>query len=137
MSAAADPAHTPPSPLNNQGDAAVIDITRAGRRHTGQRWWSDVGAAAGPGPDTPDPRPADPSTMPTALAESFEETFNEHRLSLTDDRTASAYTVTLRLVQGLLDGAKAQGLVDNGQHDELFAMIQGVMGAPDLVRSAQ
>jgi hypothetical protein len=131
---AADPAHTPPQIVNAPGDAAVIDIsTRAGRRHTSQRRWEQVGDTV-PEPDTPRPRPAGAHAALAALAERFEETFNEHRLSLTDERTADAYKVTLQLVQGLFDGANAQGIVDDGQHQELSAMVDGVMGAPELIR---
>jgi hypothetical protein len=135
---AADPAHTPPTVMNTRGDAAVIDITkRAGRRHTSQGRWKQMGDPAGPEPDATGPRPTGSQQTLAALAERFEETLNEHRLSLTDDKVAATYMVTLQIVRGLLDGAHAQGIVDEGQHGELAAMVEGVMGAPALVRAAE
>lgn len=134
---AADPARISPDPLNTERDAAVIDIARAGRRHANHRRGDSMGDPPGSGANTPDPHPANPDAMPAALAERFEETFNEHRLSLTDDRVATAYTVTLQIVHGLLDGANAQGILNEEQHRELSAMVGGVMQAPALVRSAE
>ena len=131
---AADPAHTPHVVMNTQGDAAVIDIKRAvGRRHTSQGRWIHMGDPAGSEPDAPDSGSADPQETLAALAERFEETLNEHRLSLSDDKVAATFKVTLQIVSGMLDGADAQGVVDGGQHTELQAMVQGMIAASRLV----
>ncbi|MEW2266904.1 hypothetical protein [Streptomyces sp. NPDC047868] len=130
---AADPAHTPPEIRNTNGDAAVIDITRAGRRHTSQGRWMDMGDPAGSEPDAPDPGSADPQETLAALAERFEETLNEYRLSLTDDKVSTTFLVTLQIVSGMLDGARAQGVVDEAQYTKLNAMVKGMISAARLV----
>jgi hypothetical protein len=86
-----------------------------------------------PAPDT-GPGGPDPARDPRRdLAEHFETTFNEHGQSLTDQMTAAAYTLTLQIVIGMLEGAEAQGIVDPVQHEELAAMVEGMKGAPRLV----
>jgi uncharacterized membrane protein YebE (DUF533 family) len=67
------------------------------------------------------------------LAEHVETTFNAEGLSLTDDGTAAAYSVTLTLVRGMLEGAQAQGIVDETQRAELDALFAGVAEAPRLI----
>lgn len=126
MSAAETAGPTPPH-MNIPRDAAVIDIsTRASRqaiRGRGQRM-------------TPTPHHHDSGDTPDAvrlLAEHFETTFNQHRLTLSDRRTAEAYTLTLRLVDTLLDGAHSQGVIGDGQRDELHQMIEGMRAAPGLI----
>jgi hypothetical protein len=86
-----------------------------------------------PAPDT-GPGGPDPSGDPlTDLAEHVETTFNEHGQSLTDQMTAAAYTLTLQIAIGVLEGAQAQGIVDQAQHDELAAMYEGMKSAPHLI----
>jgi hypothetical protein len=84
-----------------------------------------------PGPDGsgPDGRQS-PQQM---LAEHFEVTFNHHSLSLTDEMTRAAFTVTLEIMRGVLKGAEAQGIVDEEQRGELDAMIKGMLAAPRLM----
>ena len=67
------------------------------------------------------------------LAEHVETTFNEADLSLTDDTTAVAFSVTLTLVRGMLEGAQAQGIVDEEQRAELDALFAGVAEVPRLI----
>ncbi len=85
----------------------------------------------------PEPTPAsgspgdDPETMQRRLAEHLEVTFNDHRLTLTDPDTRKVFGLTLTVVQGLLDGALAKGIVNEGQRDELAVMLDGVASAPE------
>jgi uncharacterized membrane protein YebE (DUF533 family) len=67
------------------------------------------------------------------LAEHVETTFNEAELSLTDDHTVAAFSVTLTLVRGMLEGAQAQGIVDEEQRAELDALFAGVAEIPRLI----
>lgn len=130
----AEPADPTPPTMNTLGDAAVIDIrTRVGRQTTkgrGQRMNT-------PTPHTPSSSGSGAGSSEEAsaraLADQFETKFNEHHLSLTDARTAEAYTVTLRIVQHLLAGAQAHGVVDEEQRRNLHTMLEGVMGAPGMV----
>jgi hypothetical protein len=133
MSAAEHADHAPP-PLDVGGDAAVIDIrvgrqaTRATKRAEGRRAVSTPHPGPGDG-SGPDGRQS-PQQM---LAEHFEITFNHHSLSLTDEMTRTAFTVTLEIMRGMLKGAEAQGIVDEEQRGELDAMIKGMLAAPRLL----
>lgn len=122
MPAADSTAHIPP-PVNGPGDAAVIDISTRVSRQPGRERWKPVSDHPGPG---------DKSTQ-AALAERYEELFNQRNMTLTDDQTAETYTVTLDLVLGILKAAQAQGIVDEGQQRELHAMIEGMKAAPQLL----
>ena len=64
------------------------------------------------------------------LAEHIETMFNEAGHSLTDDPTAEVFTLTLTIARGLLEGAVAKGIVDEGQRGELDAMLGGLIGVP-------
>lgn len=124
MSAAEPADPTPPTTMNNQSGAAVIDIsTRINKPATGR----------GKHMSNPQPeRPAGQSPQ-QQLADHFETTFNHHHLTLTDEATATAYKVTLEIVRGMLQGAEVQGIVDGEQRAELDAMIKGMAAAPRLV----
>ena len=130
---AAEPA-TPPTPpaVNGRGDAAVVSITdraRMGPDSRSQGRWKLVGnTAPGPGPGQEQP------TL-TELAEHIETTFNQlpRGLTLTDDDTAAAYTATLGIVRGMLEGAQERGVVDEAQRAELDALIEGMLPVPDLL----
>jgi len=123
---AAEPA-PPVGALNGAVPAPVIDIRRHRRTPAGGRWTMDQ----------PEPTPAsgspgdDPDTMQRRLAEHLEVTFNDHRLTLTDPDTRKVVGLTLVIVQGLLDGALAKGIVNEGQRDELAVMLDGVASAPE------
>lgn len=126
---AAESADRTPAPVTGGRDAAIIDIsTRVGRQAAkGRRTVS-----------TPHPGPAGgqhPQSPQKMLAEHFEVTFNHHGLSLTDEKTATAFTVTLEIMRGMLQGAQAQGIldVDEEQRTELDAMIKGMESAPRLL----
>jgi uncharacterized membrane protein YebE (DUF533 family) len=128
---AAESADRPRAPLNSGGDAAVIDIgTRVSRQA--------VKATKGRRPvSTPHPGPAGgqhPQSPQQLLAEHIEVTFNHHSLSLTDEMTATTFTVTLEIMRGMLQGAEAQGIVDEEQRLELDAMIKGMVAAPRLIQ---
>ena len=85
---------------------------------------------------TPHPGPAGgqhPDSPQQMLAEHMEVTFNHHSLSLTDEMTRTAFTVTLEIMRGMLQGAEAQGIVDAEQRLELDAMVKGMESAPRLI----
>jgi hypothetical protein len=67
------------------------------------------------------------------LAEHVEVTFNANRLSLTDVRTARAYDTTLQIVTGMLEGAHAQGIIDQEQQGKLGELFQGMRQAPEVI----
>lgn len=120
---AADPYD--PNPASGPGfrDATVIDIRNLVSK-TVPKGWKPVSG------HTPGPRNFGSEHL---LAEHLEMTFNEAHLTLTDDDTAKAFRTTLRIFCGLLEGAHAQGIVDESQHQRLHQIIDGLEGAPDLV----
>jgi len=122
MSAAEPADHTPPA-LTGAGDAAVIDISTRVSTQAAQGRWTAVSS----------PRPDDGSDSRQKLAEHLEMTFNEHRMTLSDDDTATAYTITLDIVRGMLKGAHAKGIVDETQLEQLDALMEGMMSSPRLV----
>lgn len=71
--------------------------------------------------------------MTAALADNIEMTFNEHNLTLTDETVAGAFTVTLGVVTGLLEGARVQGIISDVTRDELGTLINGIASVPDHV----
>lgn len=130
MSAAVPADPTPPTAVNATEGAAVFDITKKRRtkpkakgRTTRGRWTMDDSPALSAVSGDPVKR----------LADSVETTFNEQGLSLTDDETATTFVVTLTLVGRALEGAQEQGIVDQGQREELAALIEGMKAAPRLV----
>jgi hypothetical protein len=127
MSAAEPADHTLPA-LGERGErtAAIIDLTtrsRARRPGKGRRV-----STPQPGPD-----PAGGTSPQQQLAEHIETTFNNHRLSLTDEIAKSAFAVTLEIVRGLLAGAEAQGIVGAEQLLELDELVKGMAAAPALI----
>lgn len=132
---AADPVHpVPPLRANPADGAAVIDISRrhAGT-HTRRGRWDPVSQPPGPHPGPTPPTPRGDDLARRRLADHIETTFNAGRLTLTDDDTAAAYRITLRIIGGILDGALAEGIVDEAQRHELGDLIAGLETAPDLV----
>ncbi|MFF7527284.1 hypothetical protein [Streptomyces pseudovenezuelae] len=79
------------------------------------------------------PHPQGGTDSRQQLADHIEMTFNEQKLSLSDDDTADAYRVTLQIVRGVLAGAGARGIVDDNQLGRLDALVEGMSEAPDLV----
>jgi hypothetical protein len=73
------------------------------------------------------------SDVQERMAERIEETFIEAGLSLTDERVADSYLVTLGIVQGLMTGAQARGIVDAQQKARLDALLEGAKGAPGFI----
>jgi hypothetical protein len=132
---AAEPADPRPNSMNISGDAAVIDINARSARgpKASQRRWKKVSATPPPGPGGPD-KDAPQTGEPLAeLADHIETTLNHHHLTLTGEATATAYTVTLQIVRGVLQGAQAQGIVTAEQLVELDELIEGMAAAPQLV----
>jgi hypothetical protein len=76
--------------------------------------------------------PTPPGT-PHELAEHIETTFNGEEMSLSDERTAHAYTLTLSIAQGMLLGAQAQGIVTDDQRRELDDLFEGMKDLPGLI----
>jgi hypothetical protein len=117
----------PPGIMTNARDAAIIDISTRGRTAAKGRW-KDVNSR----PDRAD-QPDRPTNDLQAQAESIEMTFNENHLTLSDDDTAAAYTITLGITRHLLRGAHAKGIVDQQQLERLDALVAGILDAPRLV----
>lgn len=119
----AEPAHPAPS-MSSPGDAAVIDISTRITQPAARGRWKEVTSRPGDGPDTWQKN-----------AQHFEGSFNEHPLNLTlsDDETAGAFTVTVGIVRGLLAGAHATGVIGEEQLAELDALMEGMLSAPGLV----
>ena len=67
------------------------------------------------------------------LAEHIETMFNEAGHSLTDEPTAETFTLTLTIVRGMLEGAVAKGIVDEGQREELDVMLGGLLAVPRTI----
>lgn len=116
-----DHPHRVPEP----GDATII--------HIGPRT-ANGPAARGRYP-VPDHRRDQPfeGDPPQQLAEHIETTFNQNGLTLTDDSVSGAFLVTLGVVRGMLQGAAAQGVIDEDQRAELDSLLQGMSGAPHLL----
>lgn len=82
---------------------------------------------------TPVPPPADPGTPldpEQQLAAVVEQVFASLGRSLTDDDAAEVYLTTLRVVANMMDGARAEGVVDDEAHRTLTGMLQGLEGVP-------
>lgn len=104
------------------GPATVIDIsTRTTTASQGR--WKPVST----------PHPQGGPDDRAAMANDIEMTFNDQKLTLSDDDTADTYRITLKIVRGILAGASAQGIVDDNQLARLDALVEGMIGAPDLV----
>jgi hypothetical protein len=78
----------------------------------------------------PTPEPANPPAVDQQLAEHMEALFHAHGMTLTDDDTATVYTVALEAVDLMLRGALAQGALDPAAHATLNGMIAGMRNAP-------
>lgn len=120
---AADPIDPRPPVRNGNGDAAVIDISTRVTQPTAKGRWKEVST----------PRPGDESDSRRQLADHIETTFNEQHLTLSDDDTAAAYTITLGIVRSMLQGARARGVVSEEQLADLDAVFEGMLSAPRLV----
>jgi hypothetical protein len=107
---AAEPADPTMPAATNQAEAAIIDIST--RARTSRR--PDKGRRTPVTTPQPGPTPGGP-TPQQQHAEHIEITLNHHSLTLTDEMTATAYTVTLKLVREILQGAAAQGIIDEQQ----------------------
>lgn len=77
------------------------------------------------------PHPLDPAdlTPQDRLAATIERAFANHRRTLTDPDTAEAFLISLTLMRSTLDGALAQGLIDQPAHDDLTGMLDGMREA--------
>ena len=104
------------------GPATVIDIsTRTTTASQGR--WKPVST----------PHPQGGPDDRAAMANDIEMTFNDQKLTLSDDDTADVYRITLQIVRGVLAGAGARGMVNEGQAQRLDALVEAMIEAPDLV----
>lgn len=91
----------------------------------------------GPTPPPPTPGPGRPGGAKEAalalVADDVEMRINGIGRTLSDDETAAVYLFTLALVEHVLDGAKATGIVDDAQRSELGILIDGLKEAPRLM----
>jgi hypothetical protein len=139
MSAAEPAEHIPP--VNAGTDASVIPIShskrdRARTRETSQGRWTKMGSPPEPNsPDQPEHHGPDPGDVRGRLAEHLEVQFNERGQSLSDKKTATAFVLTLQIVIGMLDGALANGDVDEAQHRTLTATYKHMMDAPRRIEN--
>ena len=106
------------------GPATVIDISTRTTKTASQGRWKPV--------STPQAADEGPESL-ARLADHIETTFNTDHLTLADDDTKAAYTITLGIVRGMLKGAHAKGVVNEEQLGTLDAMIEGMLSAPRLV----
>ena len=77
--------------------------------------------------------PDQPLTPQQTLATSIEAAFARKGRSLTDEQTAQDYLITLNTVRLMLKGAKAHGVLEDGTHRELDAMLAGMEEAPGIL----
>ncbi|MEV4975604.1 hypothetical protein [Streptomyces scopuliridis] len=124
MPAAAESTPHAPEADHGTGTGAVIHISDRFRRPRRPK-----------APLTPAPRPAGPApeVEPSALdhiAYRVQALFTAHRRTLTDDDTAEAFVITLDGVLGLLDGALAEGVLGDEQHQSLHALLTAMRSAP-------
>lgn len=77
--------------------------------------------------NTPEPSPEQ------LLAETVEAHFLARHRTLTDEPTAEAYLVTLSVILTMIDGALAQSILGDEQHQSLRGMVEGMTAAPGLV----
>lgn len=127
---AASPADPGPPAMNGPRGAAVIDIrTRTSRTATEGRGRHVTNPHPSPAPE---PGPA-PGRAQRELAEHVEMTFNAARMTLTNQKTADAYTLALTVARGLIEGAEAQGVLSETQRRELDRMLEGAAAAPRLL----
>jgi hypothetical protein len=129
---AAEPATPNPRVLTTPDGAAVIDISK---RTTHRK---AAAAARGRWKAMNDHQP--PSDVPNSqrtLAEQFademEAAFNSIGRTLTDPDTTEGYTLTLRLVERLLEGAEAQDIISEQQRHKLAGLLAGMKTAPGLL----
>lgn len=67
------------------------------------------------------------------LAEHLEATFNAHRMTLSRPDTREVFELTLDIVQGMVDSALAQGVIDQAQHGHLKQMLAGIKAVPEVL----
>lgn len=115
--------HADPGP-DQPGPATVLSFPTAIRpsRRTARRERTAV-------PPQPNPN-LSPQERLTAWVE---QAFKKHRRTLTDPDTAEAFLIAAGVMRHVVDGALAQGLIDEGAHQELNGMLTGLEAAPGLL----
>lgn len=116
--------HADPGPDQPGGPATVLSFPTAIRpsRRTARREKTTV-------PAQPNPN-LSPQEKLTAWVE---RAFTEHRRTLTDPDTAEAFLIATGVMRHVVDGALAQGLVDEDAHRELNGMLTGLEASPGLL----
>jgi hypothetical protein len=126
---AAEPATPNPRVLTTPDGAAVIDISKRTHRKAAARGrWQAMNHHQPPS-DGPDSQ----RTLAEQFADEMETAFNSIGRTLTDADTADGYTLTLRLVERLLEGAEAQHIISDGQRHKLAGLLEGMRSAPGLL----
>jgi hypothetical protein len=72
-------------------------------------------------------------TLAEQFADEMEASFHSIERTLTDPGTAAVYTLTLRLVERLLEGAEAQHIISDEQRGKLAGLLAGMKEAPGLL----
>lgn len=118
MMPAAEPTRAPEQ-VSTSGSGDVIDLSKhpAWARGNQARREAPIAAA----PDSPEHK----------LAEWVEGLFLKAKLTLTDDDTAEAYSITLRAVRVMVDGARAQDVINPEQHAVLTNMLDDLLATPE------
>ncbi|MEU9578774.1 hypothetical protein [Streptomyces chilikensis] len=132
---AAQPAPEPAAPPGQpQADADIIDLTtRRSRSHAVPPHASRRFTAMPDHDDTQLPATAEERAMYEDLADQLEQRFRNIRETLTDPRTAHVFKASLTVVEGLLEGVRAQDIIDAGQYELLTAMMGDLRTAADHV----
>lgn len=117
MSAAAPADH---GPDDGAGPGTVVLFRKKSSKHGRGRREEAVPV---PGEPTPEEK----------LAASVERLYLKHGMTLTDPDTAEAFQVAMDAMQILLKGSHAHKVIDEGQSDELLAMVEAMKAAPRLV----
>lgn len=118
MPSSAEPVH----PADAPGPTArIFHLDRHDRRVARQRTHRSV---------PPPPLHTEP-TPQQRLAETMEALFLARGRTLSDERTAEAYQVTLEAVLLMLDGSLAEQLVGEEEHRHLRGMLEGMRSSPN------
>lgn len=119
---AAEPARPGPDRTNRSRAGSVLPFPTAANRPPRRTKRREMTAV-----------PDQPLTPQQVLASSIETAFARRGRSLTDDDTATDYLITLQTVRLMLEGARIRGVLEDGTHRELDALLAGMEDAPELL----
>ncbi|MEU7338634.1 hypothetical protein [Streptomyces sp. NPDC007074] len=121
MSAAA-PADPGPDG-NGPGTVILFRKNHPSNRHRRRGKEEAVPAPVEPGDRSPE----------KVLADSVERVYLKRGLTLTDPDTAEAFLAAMDAVEIMVQGGRVHKVIDEGQSEELLAMLEGMKRAPRLV----